>query len=120
MLTTFVLSELATRDRVEFTIDTGLTYDPVTPVRVHVSKRDRRYGVTDHGAAVAAAGVDGNRVALPDRIAIGEYDVNVSRHGIVFLSAVQPTEDWLFAICELVARGSIAVYEQLLDAALDD
>jgi len=119
MLTAAALSELATRDRGEIRIDTGLTYDGITPVSVHVGKRDRRYGVTDNGAAIAAAGVDSNRIAFPDRIAIGEYEVNVSRQGIVCLSAVQPTESWLATICELVARGSISLYEELLDAAPD-
>ena len=120
MQTTTALSELATRDRGEITIDTGLTYDGISPVRVHVSKRHRRYGVTDKGAAIATAGVDWNRVAFPDWIAIGEYEVNVGRQGLVCLSAVQPTEDWLDTICELVARGSIALYEQVLDAAPDE
>jgi len=119
MLATTALSELATRERGEITIDTGLTYDGITPVPVHVGKRDRRYGVTDKGAATAAAGLDSNRIAFPDRIAIGEYEVNVSTQGIVCLSAVQPTENWLATICELVARGSISLYEELLDTASD-
>jgi hypothetical protein len=116
---TTVLSELAALDRGQVIIDTGITYDGVTPVRVRVSKRERRYGVTDDGTATSTAGADSKRTALPNRIQIGEYEVNVTRHGIVCLSAVGPTESRLATLCELVARGSIAVYEQLLEAADD-
>jgi len=111
------LADLAAHDRGEIALESGLTYDGFTPVRVRVSKRDRRYGVTDDGGAISAAGANVGRVALPDRIGIGEYEVNISRHGVVRLSAVAPTASWLETICELVGRGSVALYEELLDAA---
>src|SRR5690242_18611812 len=115
--TTVELSSLAGQDRAEVTLATGLTYDGITPVRLSVSKRGRRYGVTDCGGAIATVGGTGERVALPDRILIGDYDANVSRHGIVCLSAVAPTPAWLETICDIVGRGSVALYEGLLDVA---
>ena len=115
VVTSTELSELAAQDRGEITLETGLTYDGITPVLIHLSKRDRRYGVTDGGGAVAASGSNISHVAFPERISIDDYEVNVSRKGIVVLSAVAPTPTWLETICELVGRGSVALYEHLLD-----
>jgi hypothetical protein len=109
------LSHLADYDRAEVTVRTGLTYDGVTPVVLTVSKRDQRYGVTDGGGAIATAGTTSDRVAFPDRIPVAGYEANVSRHGIVCLSAVAPTPLWLETICDIVACGSVALYEALLD-----
>jgi hypothetical protein len=111
------LSHLADHDRAEVTLDTGLTYDGVTPVVLTVSKRDRRYGVTDGGGAIAAAGASPARVAFPNSISVGKYEANVSRHGAVCLSAVAPTPSWLETICDVVARGSVALYEELLETS---
>lgn len=107
------LKALASRTRVERNIDTGLTYDGIQPVHVQVSKRESRYRVSDEGAAVAAADV--GRVAYPEQIIFGRHSVNVSRQGVVWLPAVAPSDEWLTTICELVARGSVALYEQLLE-----
>ena len=116
MSTTDLLSELATHDRSEVNLDTGLTYDGITPVHLRVTKRVQRWGVTDDGGAISA-GASSRDIALPDRIALGKYEVNVSKNGIVCLSAVSPSPEWLDTICELVGRGSIALYEELLDAS---
>ena len=51
----------------------------------------------------------------PDQIALDEYSVNVSREGVVWLPAVRPSDEWLATICALVARGSVALYERLLE-----
>lgn len=118
--TTVELSSLAGQDRAEVTLATGLTYDGITPVRLRVSKRGRRYGITDCGGAVATAGATAERVVLPARIPVGRYEANVSRHGIVCLSAVSPTPAWLETICEIVERGSVALYEELLDVTPDE
>ena len=67
-------------DRGESVVDTGLTYDGVTPVRLRVGRRDRRYKVTDDGQAVARAGVDTRRVRFPDHIAFGAYSVADARY----------------------------------------
>jgi hypothetical protein len=101
--------------RGEVQIDSELTYDGITPVLLRVTKRDGRFKVTDEGGAVSGAGVAGRLVAYPERIALGEYSVNVSRKGIVWLPAVSPSDAWLETICSLVARGSVALYERLLE-----
>ena len=120
MASSIELSHLAGRDRAEVALETGLTYDGITPVRLSVSKRDRRYGVTDRGRAIVTAGGTAARVAFPDRIQVGNHEANVSKRGIVFLSAVAPTPMWLEMICEIVGRGSVALYEELLDVTLDE
>jgi hypothetical protein len=115
MQTTDRLGELAASDRGELVVDTGLTYDGVTPVRLRVSRRDGRYKVTDDGEAVATAGVGTHRVAFPGHIPFGEYSVNVTRHGAVWLPVVRADAEWLEAVCGLVASGSVALYERLLE-----
>jgi hypothetical protein len=93
----------------------SLTYDGHTSVSVRVTKRDRRYTISDGGAAVRAAGVKASTLAFPDHIDFGDRSVNVSRKGVVWLPAVAPSEEWLATVCRLVERGSIALYEQLLE-----
>ena len=115
--TTFPL-ELTWQDRAEATIETGLTYDGLTPVQVRVTKRDGRYKISDAGAAVAAA--DANRARFPESISFGKYSVNVSRQGVVWLPAVAPRDEWLATVCDLVARGSVALYERLLEIDASD
>lgn len=105
---------LASATRAERRVDIGLTYDGARPVRVQISKREQRYRVSDEGAAVAAAGTAGT-VAYPEQIAFGNHSVNVSRQGVVWLPAVAPSDEWLATMCDLVARGSVALYEQLLE-----
>jgi len=109
------ITELVSVERGEVRIESELTYDDITPVVLRVTKRDGRFKVTDDGGAVSAAAVAGRRVAYPEHIAFGEYSVNVSRKGIVWLPAVSPSEAWLETICSLVARGSVALYERLLE-----
>jgi hypothetical protein len=109
---------LASQDRAEATIETGLTYDGLTPVQVRVTKRDGRYKISDAGAAVAAA--DANRARFPESISFGKYSVNVSRQGVVWLPAVAPRDEWLATVCDLVARGSVALYERLLEIDASD
>lgn len=108
-------AELASVERGEVQLETELTYDGITPVPVRVAKRAGRYKVTDDGGAVAAAGAAHRGVAYPDQIALGEYSVNVARNGIVWLPAVSPNDAWLTSVCLLVARGSVALYERLLE-----
>jgi hypothetical protein len=109
------MQELASLERGEAQLETELTYDGLAPVPVRVRKRDGRYKVTDDGGAVSAAGVAGRRVAYPDHIAFGECSVNVTRQGIVWLPAVSPSDAWLATICDLVSRGSVMLYERLLE-----
>jgi len=93
----------------------SLTYDGLTPVSVRVTRRERRYTVSDDGAAVRAAGVQAGRLAFPDHIDFGDRSVNVSRQGVVWLPAIAPSDERLATICRLVERGSLALYEQLLE-----
>ena len=87
------------------------------PIRIHVKKRERRLEVTDGGGAVAAAGVAPRTLSFPDHIDFGDRSVNVSRKGVVFLAGwTAGSEEWLRALQELVAEGSLALYEALLEA----
>ncbi len=113
-----VLEELAVLERGELILDSGRTYDGHTPVRVHVRRREMRLELSDGGGAIAAAGADPRELELPDHIPFGDYSVNVSRKGIVFLPAWTTSGDeWLETIRELVVEGSLALYQALLDAA---
>jgi hypothetical protein len=115
---TTVLGELAALERGEVILDSGFTYDGQTPVRLLVKKRENRLELSDGGGAMTAAGADPRKLELPDHIAFGDYSVNVSRRGVVFLGAwTTSSEEWLTTIRELVVEGSLALYEALLDAA---
>ena len=99
-------------------IETGLTYDGLAPVRVHVTKREGRFLFSDEGGAVSAA-APASQPAFERRIVLGDRDVNVSRRGVVFVPAVASSSDeWLLELVGLVAEGSLALYEALLE--LDD
>jgi hypothetical protein len=98
-------------------LETGLTYDGIAPVRIHVTKREGRYEFSDGGGAVAAAGVRPSELRFDDRIELGEYDVNVSRKGVVSLPGfASSSQEWLAKLPELVAEGSVVLYEALLEA----
>ena len=98
-------------------LETGWTYDGVVPVRVCVRQRAHRIEFSDGGGAVTAAGANMHRVVLPDHIELGEYSVNVSRKGVVFLpGSTSQSDEWLAKLPDLVAEGSLALYEALLDA----
>jgi hypothetical protein len=115
MITTDV-STLFTVERGEVVIDSGLTYDGITPVRVHVTKRDGKYEVSDSGGAVAAAGVDRGWLQFDGRIDVGEYCANVSRQGVVFLPAFDRRgEEWISKLPRIVAQASCTLYEALLE-----
>src|SRR5579884_212257 len=107
---------LKSHERGEVVLETGRTYDGVTPIRVRVTKRDRRYRYSDGGGAVAAAGVTPARVGFPESIPLGLRSVNVSRRGEVWLPGVERSgEEWLALLPELVAEGSLVLYETLLE-----
>jgi hypothetical protein len=104
-------------ERGEVLIDSGLTYDGITPVRVRVTKREGRYEVSDDGGAVAAAGVDRGWLAFGERIGVGEYCANVSRQGVVFLPGGfdRRGEEWISKLPGIVAEASCILYEALLE-----
>jgi hypothetical protein len=102
--------------REDAVLETGLTYDGIAPVLVHVTKREGRFEFSDGGGAVAAAGVHPSRLRFDDRIAMGAYDVNVSRKGVVSLPGFAGSGDeWLAKLPELVAEGSVLLYQALLE-----
>ena len=83
---------------------------------MHVKRREGRYEFSDGGGAVAAAGVRPSELRFDDRIELGEYDVNVSRKGVVSLPGfASSSPDWLAKLPELVAEGSVVLYETLLE-----
>ena len=97
-------------------LGTGLTYDGIAPVRIHVTKREGRYGFSDGGGAVAAAGARPSTLRLDRRIRLGEYEVNVSRTGVVSLPGfASSSEAWLAKLPALVAEGSLVLYGALLE-----
>jgi len=104
-------------ERGEAVIDSGLTYDGITPVSIRVTKREDRYEVSDDGGAVAAAGVDRGWLAFGERITVGEYCANVSRQGVVFLPAGfdRRGEEWISKLPGIVAEASCVLYEALLE-----
>jgi hypothetical protein len=110
---------LAELDRGRLVAEPDLSYDGATPVRVRVAKRGGRYTLSDDGLAVDTAGVEPGELSFPDRIRLGEYAVNVSRQGVVWLPAfAHQGVEWLERASALVARGSVVLYESLLN--LDD
>jgi hypothetical protein len=97
-------------------LETGRTYDGIAPVRIHVTRREGRYEFSDGGGAVAAAGARPSELRFDERIELGDYDVNVSRSGVVFLPGfASSSPEWLARLPELVAEGSIVLYEALLE-----
>lgn len=100
----------------QLVLDTGLTYDGVIPVRVRATTREGRFEFSDEGGAVAAAGIDSKRVRFPESIVLGERSVNVSRQGVVSLPGfARSSDEWLAQLPQLVAEGSLTLYEALLE-----
>jgi pimeloyl-ACP methyl ester carboxylesterase len=113
------ISSLKKLQRGEVVLDTGLTYDGITPVRVRATKREGRLEFLDEGGAVAAARVDRTELRFPESVDIGRHTANVSRQGVVFLPGFASSSDrWLAKLPELVAEASLALYGALLE--LDD
>jgi hypothetical protein len=110
------ISSLKKLERGEIVLETGLTYDGVTPVRIRAAKRERRYEFSDDGGAVAAADVDSKQLTFANSIAMGRYSANLSRQGVVSLPGfARASDEWLAKLPELVAHGSLALYETLLE-----
>lgn len=113
------VSQLATVARGEVILDTAMSYDGIAAVRVRARKTDGKVDFSDDGGAVAAAGVDPDGLVFPDRIAIADCSVNVTRRGVVWLPGfARSSDEWLAKLPELVAQGSLALYDALLE--LDD
>ena len=110
------VSSLFDLERGELVIDSGLTYDGITPVRVRVTKREGRYEASDDGGAVAAAGATRGWLAFGSRIDLGRYCANVSRKGVVWLPGVERRDrEWIPELPKIVAEASVVLYEALLE-----
>lgn len=95
-------------------VSTAYEYSPGDPVRVRIVRRGRKTGITDDGAAIERAGRPEGWRDVARRIDEALI-VNVSRHGVVSLPIVRrgPDED---EIVDRIARASLALYQDLLDA----
>jgi hypothetical protein len=137
------LSELFGLERGEVALDSGLTYDGVDPVVVHLSRRplqpcpgdspqdtpvlDRsggqspghggaRYVCSDDGRAVALAGRPAGWRALAVEVVEREHGLNLSRHGVVSVPATsRQGPEWIASLPGRVAAASAALYSALLE-----
>ena len=100
--------------RAQVSLDSGLSYREREPVVVLLRKRGRRYDLQDDGRAVALAGKPPGWRERAAQVVRGEYCLNVSREGTVFVPAVEGGVDleWL---ARRVAEASLALYQELLD-----
>ena len=103
--------------RAEHEIESSLAYKPGDPVTVSVRHREQAITVSDEGSAIERAGAPQGWRLAADRVA-AEFDVNVSRHGVVSLPVVRvgPGED---AIVRRIAEASLALYQELLELSSD-
>jgi hypothetical protein len=104
---------METVERYEAVLDTGLAYAQGEPVLVTIRRRGRRYDLRDDGRALELAGrpVGWHETAAA---AVGAFDLNLTRNGVVFVPAVEGgvDRDWL---ARRVAEASLAVYDALLE-----
>jgi hypothetical protein len=103
--------------RAEYEIESSLSYTPGDPVTVSVCHREQAVTVSDEGGAIERAGAPQGWRFAADRVA-AEFDVNVSRHGVVSLPVVRvgPGEE---AIVARIAEASLALYQELLELSCD-
>jgi hypothetical protein len=93
-------------------LDSGVSYVPGHPVRIHVRKRGTRYDVTDDAAAVDLAGrPEGWLATASDTVA--EMGMNVNRRGIVFVTGFERRD--LTDLVIRLAECSRSVFMSLLE-----
>lgn len=109
------LARLLDPTRSEAIKDTGLTFRPGEPVRLRVTRRERRLTVSDAGAALAQAGRPAGWRAIADRLE-RELDVNITSAGAVWLPVVAAGPS-LHAIEQRIAQASLIFYQELLELA---
>ena len=103
--------------RSETITDTGLAFRPGEPVRLRVTRRERRLTVSDAGAALAQAGRPAGWRATAERLE-RELDVNITTAGAVWLPVVAAGPP-LHAVEQRIAQASLAFYQELLELASD-
>ena len=111
------IARLLDPSRSETITDTGLAYRPGEPVRLRVTRRERRLTVSDNGAALAQAGRPRGWRAVAERLE-RELDVNVSGAGAVWLPVVAAGPP-LRAIEQRIAQASLTFYQELLELTRD-
>jgi hypothetical protein len=99
-------------ERGEARIATGLRFGDGDEVEILVRKRGRRYDLSDQGAAVHKAGVEGSDwLEVAERVVAAE-GMNVNRKGVVFVPAVEGRD--LASLAVRLAETVLAVYDELL------
>ena len=98
----------------EATLNSGLVYRPGEPVLVRVRKRGHRYDIGDEARAAELAGRPQGWLEVAERV-VAEGGLNVSRRGVVFVSAVEGRD--IGSLGMKVAEASLAVHAALLEAA---
>lgn len=101
-------------ERAELSLESGLFYREDEPVVVRLRKRGGRYDLDDGGRAVELAGTSPGWRERAVEVVDGEFSLNVSREGAVFVPAVEGGVDlgWLAG---RVAEASRALHQELLD-----
>jgi hypothetical protein len=103
------LDELATQERGEVVLDSGLAYGDGEPVRILLRKRLHRYTLSDRGRAIEKAGKPpGWREAAE----LAVEPMNIDRQGVVFVPTVAGRH--LPRLVERFADASRAVHEAVL------
>ncbi len=110
------LASLASEERGEVVLETGLSYTPDHAVAVRVRKRERRYDVDDGGAAVRLSGKPTGWLHIAERL-VEAKGMNVNRRGVVFVPAVEGRD--IHALVLRVAKTSLALYLALLESELE-
>jgi hypothetical protein len=99
-------------ERGEARIATGLHFGDGEEVEILLRKRGRRYDLSDEGAAVSKAGVEGpDWLEVAERVVAAE-GMNVNRKGVVFVPAVEGRD--LASLAVRLAETVVAVYDELL------
>jgi Ankyrin repeats (3 copies) len=109
------IARLLDYGRSETITNTGLAYRPGEPVRLRVTRRERRLTVSDDGVALAQAGRPAGWRPVAERLE-RELDVNVSGSGVVWLPIVAAGPP-LDVIEQRIAQASLTFYQELLELA---
>jgi hypothetical protein len=97
----------------ERVVESGLAYVEGEPVRVLLRKRGSRLQLGDGGRAVELAGRPPSWRDIAERLVERERGLNVSRHGVVFVPAIEGR--CVEELLHRVAAASLALYQELLD-----
>jgi hypothetical protein len=103
----------SSREAWESRLDSGLSFDGRERIEVSVRRRGRRYDIGDEGRAASAAGTRRGWLETAERV-VAEVGLNVNRHGVVFVSAVEGRD--IASLVMQVAETSLAVYSALLES----